>query len=807
MAKELKRYSIFIASPGGLDAERGRFRDRTRIFSKNHACHENIDFEPVGWEDNPGGIGRPQGLINDDLMNCDFALFIFHDRWGSPPGGSFTSGTEEEWIVARKLHAENRIKDISLFFKKIDADRLASPDTQMQRVLDFKKGIEDRRELLYKEFEGMEEFSDLLDGMFSKWLRNLKEYARKQEDSRVEEDLHLIIKYEVTSTSPVNYGQWMSEAEKCLEKSPMDLQSALIFSKKAAEQATTKQTEMKAKAFSGVCLYHLENYEEALEFFECATDNSLGQVSSEIHAIILNYRALTLAHIGGGSEYRSAFEQIINLYGTSSDEFLRTQVAAALLNKGVFAGKDGDRPSEIEAYETVIQVFSGDQTPDIKELVARAALYAAMSYRSLENIEREIKYYDVVLSLGEEIPREIVAESTFSKGVALWDLGDKSAISVYNDLIEKFVKDTEFKVSIWRIRALVNKAALLLEVGRNEEGFRTHEIIMSELAAEDGGELLEAKVNSLINQGVNYRRLGNTEKAVASYDKVISMLETAEEPKSLKYVAAAMVNKAIAFGRGGQDDLALEVYDEMERRFKLSEYEGVREELALAYVNKGKLLYKKGNFISEIRAYHLAAKLGYQGSSSRLEGHVCDAMVKIGESLIDQRRARKAIEVFNCVIDRLSNSKKRDLKLVMFAALKNKSIAQDRIGELRKSLKTLNKTIEKYSEIVAGGADDTDEEMLKLLFGRGCLFLRLDKYDDAIAEYDRIINHKTLTSDAKEAGIVAKAMANKATALFALDRNYEAASTLAHLMNCFVRTTNVEARGVVDDIKRQFNLR
>jgi hypothetical protein len=33
-------------------------------------------------EDTLGGIGRPQELINEDLRQCDHAVFVWHDRWG-----------------------------------------------------------------------------------------------------------------------------------------------------------------------------------------------------------------------------------------------------------------------------------------------------------------------------------------------------------------------------------------------------------------------------------------------------------------------------------------------------------------------------------------------------------------------------------------------------------------------------------------------------------------------------------------------------------------------------------------------------
>jgi hypothetical protein len=46
---------IFIASPSGLAEERKAFRND-------------------GWEDMLGGIGRPQGILNEDVQKSDFCI-------------------------------------------------------------------------------------------------------------------------------------------------------------------------------------------------------------------------------------------------------------------------------------------------------------------------------------------------------------------------------------------------------------------------------------------------------------------------------------------------------------------------------------------------------------------------------------------------------------------------------------------------------------------------------------------------------------------------------------------------------------
>lgn len=117
MPKSLTQYRVFIGSPGGLDVERECFRNKLEKFSVLHAEPQGVLFHPVGWEHTLGGVGQPQTLINEDLKQCDYAVFVLHDRWGSPTGGGYTSGTEAEWALAEELYKSNRILNIALFLK------------------------------------------------------------------------------------------------------------------------------------------------------------------------------------------------------------------------------------------------------------------------------------------------------------------------------------------------------------------------------------------------------------------------------------------------------------------------------------------------------------------------------------------------------------------------------------------------------------------------------------------------------------------------------------------------------------------
>src|SRR5262249_5258780 len=120
LKRPLTQYRVFIGSPSGLEAERKCFSDRLNKFTQRLGEPRRVTFRPVGWEETSGGVGRPQALINEELKECDYAVFVLHDRWGTPTDSGYRSGTEEEWALAEELYKTKTIRNIALLFKDVN---------------------------------------------------------------------------------------------------------------------------------------------------------------------------------------------------------------------------------------------------------------------------------------------------------------------------------------------------------------------------------------------------------------------------------------------------------------------------------------------------------------------------------------------------------------------------------------------------------------------------------------------------------------------------------------------------------------
>lgn len=176
MVRDLKGLSVFVASPGGLEAERKQFFEVMSRFGVDEAQEAGFTFIPQGHELAYAGAGRAQGLINEQVRRSDYCLVVFWDKWGMPPSetGPFTSGTEEEFSVAIEALADPSLPmlDVVVLFKGVSDRQMSDPGAQLQRVLDFKKRLEGERRILYRTFDTLEEFANELRRLLGKWLRD-----------------------------------------------------------------------------------------------------------------------------------------------------------------------------------------------------------------------------------------------------------------------------------------------------------------------------------------------------------------------------------------------------------------------------------------------------------------------------------------------------------------------------------------------------------------------------------------------------------------------------------------------------------
>ncbi|MET4371035.1 hypothetical protein ABIA99_003729 [Bradyrhizobium sp. LB12.1] len=174
MANSRKVVQIFLASPGDLQDERHAAKSVVDAFNKRWAAWFDIQIELVGWEDTFKRFGRPQAQINLDLDRCEAFIGLMWRKWGTPPGGEYTSGFEEEFERALGNRKRSTRPEMTIFFKTIDEEFLKDRGPDLLKVLAFRKRVIDEQRILFNEFGSAKDFEDKLTDWITHYVKQLK---------------------------------------------------------------------------------------------------------------------------------------------------------------------------------------------------------------------------------------------------------------------------------------------------------------------------------------------------------------------------------------------------------------------------------------------------------------------------------------------------------------------------------------------------------------------------------------------------------------------------------------------------------
>lgn len=138
-ASIVRRIGAMIGSPGDAVQERQAITDTILRWNAVNGADKGIFLEPVKWETHatPGLEGRPQGMINEELIPLsDFLIAVFRVRAGSPTGKEI-SGTIEEIREFMSLG-----KYVAVYFYEGETSVKGLDPDQLKKVQDFKKEIQ-----------------------------------------------------------------------------------------------------------------------------------------------------------------------------------------------------------------------------------------------------------------------------------------------------------------------------------------------------------------------------------------------------------------------------------------------------------------------------------------------------------------------------------------------------------------------------------------------------------------------------------------------------------------------------------------
>jgi tetratricopeptide (TPR) repeat protein len=352
VVRPIFQYRVFIASPTGLEEERKCFRDKLVKFTQIYAQNRGAAFFPVGWEDTPGGASRPQQRINEDFQNCDYAVFVLHNRWGTPTG-RFSSGIAEEWALAEKLYEAKQLRDIVPFFKAIN-QKITGRDEQLEQVLNFKDKIKAERRYLITNYDNFVEFAERLETQLERWLRKHEALADaiSTSGSAFEAPVadRVIAPDPSTQTGPYSAGRelthlrarvrelesgfeiWMKEGTKLLAPELHDYSGALFCAVRAERVADSDIRRARARNVQGTAHFHLAQLDEAIDDFDAIINLFSSSIELDRRswlATALSNKAAALVALNRSDEAVAIYDDLMARFGGIQEAALQVEAAKA----------------------------------------------------------------------------------------------------------------------------------------------------------------------------------------------------------------------------------------------------------------------------------------------------------------------------------------------------------------------------------------------------------------------------------------------------------------------------------------------
>lgn len=181
-AQTIKRYHVFIASPGDVNDERNAVRAFFKSYNVNSAESRGLHFEVIDWENySSAGVGRPQELITEQTLGryretLALVVGIMAQRFGSH-SGTEESGTEEEFEWAINRQAESGFPEVKWFFRDVEKITLETSDpeaglAQWKKVGAFRTRLEGGKKVYSRSYKDLEGFRSLLENDIGRWLNS-----------------------------------------------------------------------------------------------------------------------------------------------------------------------------------------------------------------------------------------------------------------------------------------------------------------------------------------------------------------------------------------------------------------------------------------------------------------------------------------------------------------------------------------------------------------------------------------------------------------------------------------------------------
>ncbi|MDH3997309.1 MAG: tetratricopeptide repeat protein [Desulfuromonadales bacterium] len=366
-----RKIPVFIASPNDLAHERRTFKKTIAQLNDGFGDGLDVEFEALGWEDTLAITGqRSQGVINQEIDRCEVFILTLNRRWGqeAPDAQPYSSYTEEEFHRALERFKREGKPEIFVFFKRVDPASEADPGPQLEKVMEFRRQLEETRQVLYHYFEDGESFAAEVD-------QHLRAYA-KDELPKADAERDIVV-------LPLDALQKLDVAKQLAEQKAKEAEAA-----HNAEQASRLRIEA----------LHLQMAEDAAELSKEGKLEFARQKFAELVVESSNLKVLFLGYdfYERTGDLDAAFAVLDKWLSLSGEDKKTANTAAAYGNLGLLYATRGELEQAEEMHRKSLAI---EEALGCKEGMAS-------DYGNLGNLDQAEEMYRKALTIDEELGRK-----------------------------------------------------------------------------------------------------------------------------------------------------------------------------------------------------------------------------------------------------------------------------------------------------------------------------------------------------------------------------------------------------------------
>lgn len=350
-----------------------------------------------------------------------------------------------------------------------------------------------------------------------------------------------------------------------------------------------------------------------------------------------------------------AFDGIIARCEPDSRPEYVEHAAKAFLNKGFALYRLNRIKESIETFDTLSTKYSADLSPTLREVVVTALLNRGTALAVLKRTGEALATLNEAVKLAATADTsqmaKMAAVACFNQGVLLAELGrfDES-IAAFKNLSDSEEAHNP-AILEWVARALVNRAGVLIRLGRPRDALDP--VVRLRSLPHDSPQPVLANCwkQGLQFQAMALRELGQEKDMLAIYDEIVNRLAACDEPEAIDRMTFALLCKGTQLAKSEHYEAAIQAYDDLVKRCSETISPDRTERWATGLVNKA----------------HALAQLG---------------------------KNNEALEVCESALARIGMSDASELVPVLKTALINQAAIQSRTERYEAAIQTVNRLLE-----------------------------------------------------------------------------------------------------------------